>query len=158
MATLGLVLRLGKDIEGWLDKILIVVINLFMLVANSLVGEDSSEWLACANIGVTYVGKVVGGINGFEVVLCWERSVGGIGKKYLENNFLVLTGFGLLVILFNVLCSSPVDGDCQRQTDASRVLPPIIFVRDASFWCPSLGFLQLLLVWLSVIWQPCVWQ
>ena len=87
MATLGLVLRLGNGIEGWLDKIFIVVINLFMLVANSLVGEDSSEWLVCANIGVTYVGKVVGGINGFEVVLCWKRSVGGIGKKYLENIF-----------------------------------------------------------------------
>ena len=43
MTTLWLVLRLGKDIDGLLDKILIVVINLFMLVANSLVGKDSSE-------------------------------------------------------------------------------------------------------------------
>ena len=43
MATLGLVLRLGKDIEGLLDKILIVVINFVMLVASSFVGEDSSE-------------------------------------------------------------------------------------------------------------------
>ena len=152
MATLGLVLRLGNGIEGWLDKILIGVINLFMLVANSLVGEDSSEWLVCANIGVTYVGKVVGGINSFEVVLCWEKSVGGIGKKYLQNNFLVLIGFWLWEILFNVLCSSPVDGDCQRQTDAPRVLPPIIFVRDTSFWCPSLGFLKLLLIWSLVTW------
>ena len=59
MATLGLVLRLGKDIEGLLDKILIVVINFVMLVASSFVGEDSSEWLVCANIGLTYVDKVV---------------------------------------------------------------------------------------------------
>ena len=152
MATFGLVLRLGKDIEGWLDKILIIVINFVMLVASSCVGTDRSEWLVCANIDLTYVGKVVVGTNSFEVVLCWERSLGRIGKKYLENNVLVLTGFGLLVILFNVLCNSPVDGDCQRQTYAPRVLSPIIFVRDASFWCPFLFFLQLLLVWLLVIW------
>ena len=115
-----------------------------MLVASSLVGEDSSEWLICTNIVVTYVGKVVGGIKSFEVVLCWERSVGGIGKHYLENIFLVLTGFWLWEILFDVLCSSPVDGDCQRQTDAPCVLLPILFIRDASFWCSSLGVLQLL--------------
>ena len=42
MATLGLVLRLSKDIEGVLDKILIVLINCVMLVASSFVGEDSS--------------------------------------------------------------------------------------------------------------------
>ena len=150
MATSGLVLRLGKDIESLLDKIWSVVINFVMLVASSFVGEGSSIWIVWANIGLPCVDKVVVGTNSFEVVLCWERSLGRIGKKYLENNVLVLTGFGLLVILFNVLCSSPVDGYCQRQTDALHVLPPIIFMRDASFWSPYLGFLQLLLVWTLV--------
>ena len=42
MATLGLALRLSKDIEGLLDKILIVLINVVMLVSSSFVSEDSS--------------------------------------------------------------------------------------------------------------------
>ena len=73
-------------------------------------------------------------------------------EKLFGTYVLVLTGFGLFVILFNVLCSSPIDDDCPRQIDAPRVLPPIISARDAPFWCPSLGVLQLLLVWSLVTW------
>ena len=52
-----------------------------MLVASSSVGEDCSVWLVYTNIGLTYVDSVVVGKTSFEVVVCWERSVGGIGKN-----------------------------------------------------------------------------
>ena len=73
------VLRSDKDIVCLLDKLLIVVVYFVILVASSSVGEDSIVWLVYANISLSYVDSVVVGKNSFEVVVCWERSVGGIG-------------------------------------------------------------------------------
>ena len=62
--------------------------------------------------------------NNFEIT--GKEGVGG--TTYVEKRVLVLT----VVILFKVLV-----GNCQRQTEAPRVQPPMIFVRVAVILYPS---------------------